>query len=167
LIYAARGVAGLAAIVIGAILYPTGTFKTIDRALPVALFFFGGFVWTHAILDLVFRELLEGADPDANPTDGLRSAIGAFIAVPGGVLALLSVFSKGFTTVVQVGVGALVVSLVLSAMLFMFLLIPVQLTGLSDARKTGTMNFFSVLVTLTLWGIVLGLACVGSGIIFK
>jgi hypothetical protein len=135
--------------------------------LPVALFFFGGFVWIHAILDYLFRERLQATDLDANPTEGLRSAIGAFIAVPGAVLALISVFSHGFTTVVQVGVVALVVSLVLSAMLFMFLLIPVQMTGIGEAKKIGTTNFFSVLVTLTLWGIVLGLACVGSGILFS
>jgi hypothetical protein len=156
-IYIVRAVVGVASIVAALVVGSIGS----DPALQFAVLFFGGFVLLHTVLDLVFRELiLETASPDSNPTDGLRTTIGALIATPATVLGLVAVFGTNIATVVQVGAVALVAGIVLSAMLSMFVVVPVN-------AKPGTMNFISSLLQLSLWANVFGLACIGAGIVYR
>jgi hypothetical protein len=161
IIYLSRGAVAAGSIAAGSIWLVEAAGR--DQPLTAALFFFGGFVLVHVLLDLIFREA-QGTPATANPTDGLRGILTAFIATPATVLALLQVFNgqNTFTATIQVGAVALVFALVVASMLYMFVILP-----FSSTRDHLAMNLMSSLIMLSLWGTAFGLACVGFEIAFR
>jgi hypothetical protein len=152
-----RLVGGIAALILGLVLYPLGTSKAPDQAVPMALVVVGSIVALQSLLDFIW---FLATKADGKPgKDGTASVVGVFVAAIATVLGLITAFQSSPTYAVQLGTLVLVIGLIVGLLILGYVAYGVA------GPATGSM--IAWLYTILFAATGFGLACLGLSVFYK
>lgn len=152
-----RLIGGITALVLGVALYPLGTPKAPDQAVPIALVVVGSIVALQSLLDLIWT-VATTKDGQAGK-DGTASVVGVFVAAIATVLGLITAFQSSPTYAVRLGTLVLVIGLILGLLILGYVAYGVA------GPATGSMIAWLYTVLFAATGF--GLACLGLSVFYQ